>query len=164
MLIGYATKCAFCGRIILDHVVGKISFAAGRAFHPVCLAKWRESGLPALPNWPSTRAGYFREFTKKPATPSLQESIRPSGSEIEAKVVDYLRAGIVLVRASRVVRDPLDQEQSVIGDNSIVTDLVWEWPEYYPRLIQRYHVSIPAEFYEHMLRVGWRVPSVEADE
>jgi hypothetical protein len=105
------------------------------------------------------RAGYFREFTKKPANPWLSQSIGTERSENEELIVKYLRSGIVLNEAHGEIRDPLDEKHPVVGRGSILTDEFWDWPDYLPVLIERYHVVLPKAFVQHMDQNQWRIPA-----
>ena len=74
-------------------------------------------------------------------------SPRVKGSADEDDVVRYLLSGgVVLASSVQEVVDPLDERHPVIGTRSIMTDEVWDWPDYLPALVQKYHVALPEEF------------------
>jgi hypothetical protein len=156
MLIGLAAKCAICGKVILDRKDGDMVFLSERALHSACLEKNLHMDIASLPIPIAKRAGYFREFTKKPANPALSANLGEH-EEDEARVVGYLDKGIVIMYSTRMVRDPLDPGHPVIGTGSILTDETWDWPDYLPRLVEKYHVRLPIEFVDHMRKNGWAI-------
>ncbi len=156
MLVGAGTKCAICGKLVFDHTRGV--FLSARLVHVACLERYPLVDVSSLPVWPVTRVGYFREFTKRPANPWLSDCIMANEAEDEVRLIAYLEQGITLVPSSRRVVDPLGKEYEVIGTESVMTDGVWDWPNYLPKLLAKYHVRLSLLFLEHVKNSNWSIP------
>jgi len=159
VLTGPIAKCALCGRVVVSGDPERM-FLAQRVVHATCAAANPTLDISAQPSHPLLRAGYYREFTRKPRNPELSKSVRPCGEPDEARIIRYLESGTTAVPSTQEVRDPLDVQRPTIGRDAIMTDGIWDWPDYLPALVERYHVQLPTEFIDHMRAANW-VPETQ---
>ncbi len=106
------------------------------------------------------RIGHFKELKHgTPADPSLRDSLQPSASPDDAKVVAYLRAGVQVLVAPGPIRDALAADHAIIGTLAILTDGVYAWPSDFAHYIERYHAKVPEDFLAHARANTFTVPS-----
>lgn len=97
--------------------------------------------------------GFFRDLRHgMPGQPSLRESLRAVPHEMEATVVAYLSTGQTLAAAGGVVHDEIDPQGGVIGPLKVLTDGTWVWPSDLAHYVAKYHVRLPKEFIEQVVR------------
>jgi hypothetical protein len=104
------------------------------------------------------RVGFFRELRHgAPDGPQLRSLIADLPQPDEARIVDYLKSGVVLIATPAFVEDVLTPGQR-IGSPHILTDGVWAWPGDLAHYVENYHVRLPEEFLTDMRRNNWTVP------
>lgn len=134
----------------------------GRGWCIVCggagqLRKVAPAGLPTEGKRVARSIGCFRDlgYERGPSVADLRGKRKP---EHQARVVDYLRAGKVLVMSPGLVNDVFDKTV-VAGKRSIRTDGEYAWPDSLAFFVERYQVELPADFEEHMAARGWVMPA-----
>jgi hypothetical protein len=88
------------------------------------------------------------------------DAVSASPHPDEPHILNYLDQGVCAAGCGGVVPDALDPSLPVRLGLDILTDGVWEWPQYLSYYIKRYHISLPDEFIEHMRINDWIVPNV----
>lgn len=97
------------------------------------------------------RIGFFRELDHgDPTGPILTELVNDKFQPDEQIVLDYLRNGLLLIGCPGMVGDVLDKSAGPIGSPDIMTDGTWAWPGDLPFYVERYHLTLPAEFIDHV--------------
>lgn len=91
---------------------------------------------------------FCREYGDE-SLPPLRELVSEKPDEKKSVILDYLRTHCILASPG-VVRDILDPE-STIGRRDLYSDGVYFWADYLPAYIQKYNISIPTDFREHIL-------------
>lgn len=106
-------------------------------------------------------AGFFRELPHGfPIGPSLRTLVSAIPQEDEARIIAYLKGGVISAVAVCTTDDVLSpRPHTLIGPLRILTDGIWEWPSDLAHYVERYHVRIPAAFVAHMRARNWQVPS-----
>jgi hypothetical protein len=114
----------------------------------------------------------YREFPFGTADdPSMREFMATTPRDNQDRVVEYLRSGHVLaVPMGADLPDWFDRPNRanpliggrLVGGATPMTDGVWVWPAGLIHFIEKYNVSVPAEFVEHAARSGWRVDGATA--
>src|SRR5262245_43193301 len=109
----------------------------------------------------------FREFPfGTAADPSMRESMSDRPWEYQARVLEYLRSGLVLgVTMGADLTDwfdpPARANPLIDGERrggvTEMTDGVWFWYAGLIHFVEKYNVRVPAAFVEHAARHGWRV-------
>lgn len=113
---------------------------------------------------PLQRAGFFADLPHGDEDGgSLEEARNDAPQPHEARIVAYLRAAPVLVSEAEPVVDVLDSDEASIGPASIHTDGVWAWPADLAHYVERYHVTLPTPFIEHLVDRGYEVGDVDLD-
>jgi hypothetical protein len=100
------------------------------------------------------------------ALPSIRTLIRESAAPDEAKVLDYLRQGVVcgVYNDPRLMHDVLTPGHRLDPDaNLLFTDGVWLWPKGLLYYLARYHLEFPAAFLGHAKHNGWRIEPAAID-
>jgi len=110
-------------------------------------------------------AGFFPElFDGHGDGPSLLDHVSNTAQENEARIIDYLDNGAVLIASPGVNVDVLAPSRDTIGAAGILTDGVWAWPCELSYYVRKYHVKLPLDFIERMSRTGWQVPPLEGKD
>ena len=91
---------------------------------------------------------FCREYGDE-SLPPLKELVSETPDEKKAIILSYLRTHCILA-CPGIVRDVLDPE-STIGHGDLYSDGVYFWSDYLPAYIQKYNISIPQTFREHIL-------------
>lgn len=89
--------------------------------------------------------------------PSLLDLVSREPHPEESHIVSYLSNGVTYSCVMANAHDALHPEVP-IGPMHVLTDGIWAWPQYLAYYVQRYHISLPAEFLEHARRREWRPP------
>jgi hypothetical protein len=109
--------------------------------------------------------GFFREFEHGlPSGLSIHDFISDKPYDDKQRVIDYLRAGNILIACAGVVHDVLDEDKKVAGVPNVVTDGEWLWSGDLPYYIENYNVKPPQEMLLHMESNGWTVPKLKDEE
>lgn len=94
--------------------------------------------------------GMYREFGFQDA-PSMRDSFETVAYEGQTKVAAYLRNGDPGVACPKTEKDVFTGEY--IKDECIVRfDGVFKWPMSLAYYVERYHLRLPLEFEQHILR------------
>ncbi|WP_231493981.1 hypothetical protein [Nocardiopsis sp. CNT312] len=94
---------------------------------------------------------------------SLRECVWLGDESMKERIAHYLDRGSVVVAATRILHDILDEGRSPICSLHILTDGVWLWPSGLPFYVRRYNVRVPHDFISHAESSGWD-PKVLAEE
>lgn len=106
------------------------------------------------------RVGFFQELDHgDPNGPKLAEHVSDRPQPDEARVVDYLRSGLLLIGCPGVVHDVLDNKVGPVGSPDVLTDGVWAWPGDLPYYVEKYHLRLPKEFVDHLRGRSFRPPA-----
>jgi hypothetical protein len=104
-------------------------------------------------------AGFYQELPHGSASgPLLRDLVSDQPQENEARIVEYLRNGILLVGCPGVVGDVLDSSAGMVASPHILTDTVWAWPGDLAYYVEKYHIALPREFVAHMQASNWSIP------
>jgi len=96
------------------------------------------------------------------ALPSLRSLVRQDAEPNEAKLLAYLRQGVVcgvyndrgMVYDVLAARTPLDPDA-----NLLLTDGTWIWPKALLHYLCEYHIRLPAALVEHAQGHDWQIDS-----
>lgn len=99
----------------------------------------------------------FRELGAGADAPSIVDARGTRSPAHKAEVVAYLRAGTVHTFTMRISDDVFDP-RATAGRASLVTDGVYAWPQLLAYYVDKYDVSLPADFEEHMRQRAWAIP------
>jgi hypothetical protein len=109
--------------------------------------------------------GFFSELRHgHPNGPSLRGSLASDAGPNEERLVAYLAAGQILATTGRLVYDVLVEGSEPIATMAVLTDGEWMWPADLAHYVQHYHVSLPADFIDHLERAGWTPPTLSEQE
>jgi hypothetical protein len=92
--------------------------------------------------------------------PSIRSLARESAAPDEAKVLDYLRQGVIcgVYNDPRLMHDLFTPGNRLDPDaNLLLSDGVWLWPKVLLYYLARYHLELPAAFIEHAKQNDWRI-------
>ncbi len=76
----------------------------------------------------------------------------------EEKIIGYLEAGRLIAAVMTIEEDPLTDPPAKIGPPDVRTDGPWAWPQTLAYYVERYHLSLPQEFVQHMEGKAWQCP------
>lgn len=82
----------------------------------------------------------------------------------EQDALRYLKGGCCLVVSASLAEDLLDPGGRGVPERGEWTDGVWIWCGTLVHYLREYHVSLPAEFLDHMAANGWTAPRLSDDE
>ena len=104
--------------------------------------------------------GYFRELRHGlPDGPSLGLSAGRGGYlEDKARLISYLKSGVVYIASPGVGFDVLSNDGTLSGPFHALTDGAWMWPADLAYYVDRYDVELPNGFLSHARAREWRVP------
>lgn len=106
--------------------------------------------------------GFFNELPHGiPNGGSLKKNINLIPQVDKEKILDYLTSGHAWIISPGVVKDILSHEDIVIGAPNILTDGVWAWPEDLIYYIRKYNVTLPDDFFHHMIKNSWKIPECD---
>jgi len=111
------------------------------------------------------KVGFFKEL---PYGEETAESVhaavgRLSQGDVE-NVVRYLKSGVLMIGSPGISTDVVSSSGSKIGPIGVLTDGAWAWPMELAYYVEKYRVSVPHEFLDHMRKVGWKVDAVNINE
>ncbi|HEY1785123.1 MAG TPA: hypothetical protein VGG30_06210 [Pirellulales bacterium] len=105
------------------------------------------------------RVGFFRERANgRPDYPEMMRHLNERAQPDEEKIVAYLRAGLIYIASPGIVKDVVSNGVEPIGTHSIVTDGTWAWPSDLAYYVDKYHVSLPDDFVQHLRSRQFRPP------
>ncbi len=104
------------------------------------------------------KVGYFHELADHERRDQLTALRRDTAVDDESKIVDYLKSGIDAGAVMMIENDVLATSSKAIGEVLLKSDGVWIWPTSLAYYVKEYHLSLPTEFIEHMVKNDWRVP------
>lgn len=108
------------------------------------------------------RIGFFRELPYGEFSgENLRCCIFQLHSDNLERVISYLKSGVVCVVAPGLSRDVLSAGHEIIGSLALRTDGVFLWPGDLSYYVEKYRVSLPRTFLEHMSANNWTVPTVD---
>jgi hypothetical protein len=108
------------------------------------------------------KVGFFRELEHGDHDgPSLTAAVRHERHPDQAKILDYLRKGEVLIVMPMVVGNVLHPESDKMVSVPILTDGTWAWPNDLQLYVEMDNVSLPEEFIQHMRTNHWQRPPPE---
>ena len=109
----------------------------------------------------------FREFPFGTADdPSMRSDMADQPWENQARVVAYLRMGVILGETMGAdLTDWFDRPRKAnpiidgkrVGGTTEMTDGTWFWYAGLVHFIEKYNVRVAPEFVQHAARQGWRV-------
>jgi hypothetical protein len=74
------------------------------------------------------------------------------------KIVSYLKRGICVAGCPKFVPDIFDPTSKVALTVDMYTDGSFLWQGQLAYYVQKYHLSLPPDFVEHMASRGWEPP------
>lgn len=105
------------------------------------------------------RIGFFRELPYgNPDGLSISSSFSVPLDK-KSDVLSYLKSGVHFVVSPGVSRDVLSAERTIIGSLTLQTDGVFSWPSDLAYYVEKYSVSLPQEFLQHMAHNAWVIPA-----
>jgi hypothetical protein len=118
---------------------------------PVPVRAARHPGLPDM-------VGGFRELGfGEDDGPSIHLAVRAAAQPDEEELVDYLRAGTLVVVTGSTVTDELDPLRPRIATSlALLTDGAWMWRSDLAHYVGRYHFALDPRFVAHARDHGWR--------
>ncbi|MFG1808201.1 hypothetical protein [Streptomyces sp. NPDC049040] len=109
-------------------------------------------------------AGGFKELAYgRQDGPSIRAAVRPTASEHEAGLVQYLHGGATLVLSPSAEPDVLSETGEFIGGLHLLTDGQWLWYSDLAHYVTRYHVELDLAFVEHARSHNWTVPQISEE-
>jgi hypothetical protein len=113
------------------------------------------------------RAGFFREFyPDHPSLPWLRDHVSTRRVRSETKIVDYLRAGHLLVGIMEWGVDHFDGTpfDGSSGCSSLLTDGQWVWRQDLAHYVERYHVELETNFVASLVAADFRMPDLSVHQ
>jgi hypothetical protein len=108
--------------------------------------------------------GFFSELSPGwgfPLDGSIKDFVNPAGEPDEPEMIAYLRNGVGIWSEMSAGPDVLDPEApDLLGIGSLYTDGTWFWRHDLAYYLGKYHVSLPAEFVNHVRESHHEVPKV----
>lgn len=91
---------------------------------------------------------------------SLVEAARAGSVPLddEASIIQYLLTAKVMATTGQLLGDVLDSSAGDVSVENIRTDGTWVWPEVLAYYVERYHVSLPPDFVQHVRQVNYTPP------
>ena len=110
------------------------------------------------------KVGFYKELKHGDSDgPSLEEAAGKLCLEKLEKILLYLQSAQLLIGSPGLVNDVLNNKH-VIGPLNIMTDGEWAWPSDLNYYLEKYRVSLPADFIEHMVNANWEIAQFNIDE
>lgn len=108
--------------------------------------------------------GFFEELPHGgPSGGRLAAATRPAPGPDQARVVDYLRRGTVLMRAWSMTVDVLAPGAPRMEPLQLLTDGTWEWPNDLAHFVEHYNAELPGAFVEHMRAHSFEPPALRGE-
>lgn len=106
--------------------------------------------------------GIFRELGRgvDPSVQSIHSVVGLLDKGVAERVVQYLQSGVPVYDVMEATLDPLDNNVSVSGGPSLISDGTWVWREDLAYYVERYRLGLPREFLNYALERG----KVDADD
>lgn len=108
--------------------------------------------------------GFYDELGNCSGQPngSIHEAVRTNGEPDEARLVDYLHAGHVLLDVMESGRDVITgaAHRHSPGCSSLLTDGTWLWRLDCPHYLESHHVSLPRAFLGHGRSRNFQMPAI----
>ena len=106
------------------------------------------------------RLGFYKEFRGE-KFPSLKEvvALDEREEELDSKILDYLKNGILLMSLRTWFTCPVFDEK--MSGPSVYIDGEWFWTTEYIFYIQKFQVEIPEAFISKMTHLKFTVPTGE---
>jgi hypothetical protein len=82
----------------------------------------------------------------------------------EQAALSYLEQGRWIIMSMSYPHDLLDPDGPEVDQRQSFTDGVWMWSGMLIHYLRNYHVTLPAEFLEHMAAQDWVVPALSDDQ
>jgi hypothetical protein len=100
--------------------------------------------------------GVFRELGRgvDPSVQSIHSVVGLLDEGVAERVVQYLRSGVPVYDVMEATLDPLDNNVSVSGGPSLISDGTWVWREDLAYYVERYKLGLPREFLSSALERG----------
>jgi hypothetical protein len=106
--------------------------------------------------------GFFRELSYGDQNgESLESAVAKASLENIERIVSYLQSGVAGVVAPRISRDFPSPRHEIIGSLALRTDGEFLWPSDLAHYVEKYRVSLPADFLRHIEMLDWQVPAVD---
>lgn len=103
--------------------------------------------------------GYYREmFPDDLALPLMRDSLKCEPVSDVAKIVHYLRSGVMTAGCMGMVLDVFAPEKGEFLECDMLTDGVYEWRADLAYYVEKYNLALPIEFLEHVRSNDWMVP------
>jgi hypothetical protein len=110
------------------------------------------------------KVGFFRELDHgDPNGASLHESITSTALSFEEQLISYLRTASVLAATPSVALDIVDPSR-ITDPPHLMTDGVWLWPLDLASYVERYHLTLPPDFIEHLRLQDWKPRELNVDD
>jgi hypothetical protein len=108
-----------------------------------------------------TPVGYFRELRHGMSNgPSLKEAVSKGQYSFEkAKLVFYLKSGLVYIASPGLGIDVWGAEGQVSGPIHALTDGRWMWPADLAYYVETYNIALPQAFIDDLRKHHWKNPN-----
>ena len=108
------------------------------------------------------KIGFFKELDHGLGDgESLKDNILDRPQAYEDKIINYLKNGIIYCNSPGLIMDALDENDKVIGNLNILTDVEWLWTSDLSYYVEQYHVKVNEDFVEHMKKSNWTMINLE---
>ncbi|HEX4795991.1 MAG TPA: hypothetical protein VH370_19540 [Humisphaera sp.] len=109
----------------------------------------------------------YREIAEErgnPSTdlPSLRNAVASCPQDHEEEIISYLANSPCYSAMGKVVRDVLDPDSTVHLYPATMTDGLYLWPLELAYYVRKYHVRLPADFFQRMASLNWKPVAKEA--
>lgn len=104
------------------------------------------------------RVGFFHQLPVVDRIHVLRSLAHQRAAAEEAGVIRYLDAGYLFAAVPGLEDDVLSPQRPIIGPLHVRTDGCFAWPSTLSYWVKQYHISLPQEFIDHMLKCEWSPP------
>jgi hypothetical protein len=108
------------------------------------------------------RVGFFEELGLGiHYVGKIRHAIQNQALPNEQMIIDYLNGGYVLLDVPETATDVVAGKERIVGGPSLVSDGTWVWRLDLAYYVGKYHLSLSADFIEHLIRNKYRPPVIQ---
>ncbi len=109
--------------------------------------------------------GFFEELGLSAYyTGRIRDAVQSQAAPNEQMVINYLKGGHVLLDVPETTMDVVAGKERIVGGPSLVSDGTWVWRRDLAYYVSRYHLKLPPEFIEHLIRHKYLPPTLSEQE